>query len=35
MILGTVAKGVLRRFGTSHPIAKVNLPELKYNYAAL
>lgn len=35
MILGIVAKGVLKRFSTAQPIAKANLPDLKYSYSAL
>lgn len=35
MILGVVAKGVLRRFSTASPLAKVTLPDLKYSYSAL
>lgn len=35
MLFANKAAAVLRRFATSEPIAKVALPELKYNYSAL
>lgn len=36
MLLGSIATGVLRKFSsTAQPIAKVALPELKFNYSAL
>lgn len=34
-MLGVVAKGVLRKFSTANPLAKVTLPDLKYSYSAL
>lgn len=30
-----IATKVIRKFATTEPIAKVALPELKYNYSAL
>lgn len=35
MFLSKISAGVLRKFGSSQPLAKVTLPELKYNYSAL
>lgn len=35
MLLGKIVTSVAKNFTTVPPIAKVGLPELKYNYSAL
>lgn len=35
MMFATSASRMLRKFSTTQPVAKVALPELKFNYSAL